>query len=81
MIRLFDSDSLPCSNERLEEGAVLLRGFATSEAPTLVGEVTRIAQGAPFRHLLTPGAWRGSRRTRDRSPLHSAGAPTSVGLT
>jgi alkylated DNA repair protein (DNA oxidative demethylase) len=57
MIPLFDSDSLPRSRERLEEGAVLLRGFATSEAPALVEEVARIAQGAPFRHLLTPGGY------------------------
>ena len=57
MIPLFDSDSLPCSHERLEEGAVLLRGFATSEAPVLVEEVARIAQVAPFRHLLTPGGY------------------------
>jgi hypothetical protein len=33
MTPLFDSESLPPSHERLEEGAVLLRGFATSEAP------------------------------------------------
>jgi len=55
MIPLFDSDSSSRSHEPLEEGALLLRGFATSEAPALVGEVARIAQGAPFRHLLTPG--------------------------
>src|SRR5713101_1877585 len=55
MIPLFDSDSAPRSPERLEEGAALLRGFATSEAPALVEEVARIAQEAPFRHLLTPG--------------------------
>jgi hypothetical protein len=38
MIPLFDNDSLPPSHELLEEGAVLLRGFATSEAPALVEE-------------------------------------------
>src|SRR6266849_9046258 len=57
MIPLFDSDSLPCSRERLEEGAVLLRGFATSEAPALLEEVARVAQAAPFRHLITPGGY------------------------
>src|SRR6266851_7956204 len=57
MIPLFDSDSSPRSPERLEEGAVLLRGFATSEAPALVEEVARIAQEAPFRHLVTPGGY------------------------
>ncbi len=58
MTPLFDSDSLPPSCERLEEGAVLLRGFATAEAPTLLEEVARIAQAAPFRHLVTPGGYR-----------------------
>jgi DNA oxidative demethylase len=57
MTFLFDSDSLPPSCERLEEGAVLLRGFATAEAPALVEEVARIALVAPFRHLLTPGGY------------------------
>jgi alkylated DNA repair protein (DNA oxidative demethylase) len=57
MTSLFDSDSLPRSSEPLEEGAVLLRGFATVEAPLLVEEVTRIAQAAAFRHLVTPGGY------------------------
>ena len=34
-----------------------MRSFAASEAPALVEEVGRIAQGAPFRHLLTPGGY------------------------
>ena len=34
---------------------MLLRGFAMSEAPALLEEVSRIAQAAPFRHLVTPG--------------------------
>lgn len=55
MIPLFDSDSLPPSLEPLEEGAVLLRRFAYSEAPVLLEEVERIAHAAPFRHLVTPG--------------------------
>src|SRR5216683_4079674 len=54
---MFDSDSLPRSHEPLEEGAVLLRSFATSEAPALLEEVARIAQAAPFRHLVTPGGY------------------------
>ncbi len=57
MTSLFDSDSLPSSREQLEEGAVLLRGFAAAEAPLLVEEVARIAQGAAFRHLVTPGGY------------------------
>jgi alkylated DNA repair dioxygenase AlkB len=57
MDTLFDSDSSPRSRERLEEGAVLLRGFATSEAPVLLEEVARIARAATFRHLTTPGGY------------------------
>jgi DNA oxidative demethylase len=57
MTPLFESDSLPRSVERLEEGAVLLRGFAISEAPALLEQVARIAQAAPFRHLVTPGGY------------------------
>ena len=55
MTPLFDSDSPP-SREPLEEGAVLLRGFATGEAD-LLAEVHRVAQAAPFRHLITPGGY------------------------
>jgi hypothetical protein len=58
MTSLLDSDSLLRSREPLEEGAVLLRGFATIEAPLLVEEVARIAQAAAFRHLIMPGVTR-----------------------
>jgi alkylated DNA repair protein (DNA oxidative demethylase) len=34
---------------------VLLRGFAVAEAPLLLEEVARVALGAAFRHLITPG--------------------------
>lgn len=44
-------------HEQLEEGAVLLRSFATDEAPALVAEAARIAQTAAFRHLVTPGGY------------------------
>jgi DNA oxidative demethylase len=56
MTPLFEDNATP-SSERLEEGAVLLRGFATAEAPALLEEVARIAQTAPFRHLVTPGGY------------------------
>ncbi len=54
---LFDGDSLSPFVERLEEGAVLLRGFAAEGASGLLEEVERIAQAAPFRHLVTPGGY------------------------
>src|SRR5271165_56301 len=57
MTPLFDSDSLPPFHEPLEEGAVLLRGFATSVAPALLEEVARVVQAAPFRYLVTPGGY------------------------
>jgi alkylated DNA repair protein (DNA oxidative demethylase) len=57
MTPLFDSSSSPGHSEQLEEGAVLLRGFAAEEAPKLVREVERIAQSSPFRHLVTPGGY------------------------
>ena len=57
MTTLFDDDSSTRPYQRLEEGAVLLRGFATSQAPALLEEVARIAQAAPFRHLVTPGGY------------------------
>src|SRR5262245_56889126 len=53
----FDSDSAPRSNERLEEGAVLLRGFAAKDSSLLLEEVARIVQVAAFRHLVTPGGY------------------------
>jgi DNA oxidative demethylase len=56
MNSLFD-DERPRVAEPLEEGAVLLRGFATGEAGELVEEVERIARDAPFRHLVTPGGY------------------------
>ena len=55
MNSLFDSEPVAPSVEQLQEGAVLLRGFVTAEAAQLMEEVTRIAQAAPFRHLVTPG--------------------------
>ncbi len=55
MLPLFESIPAARSREELEEGAVLLRGFASAEASALVSEVDRIAEQAPFRHLVTPG--------------------------
>jgi len=57
MIPLFDSNSLTRSQEHLEEGAVLLRGFAAAEAPVLVDDVAHIAETAAFRHMVTPGGY------------------------
>ncbi|MGD9600671.1 MAG: DNA oxidative demethylase AlkB [Gammaproteobacteria bacterium] len=42
----------------LADGAVVLRGYASAIADSLVAEVTRLAQRAPFRHMSTPGGQR-----------------------
>lgn len=34
-----------------------MRGFALTQAPKLVEEVSAIARAAPFRHLVTPGGY------------------------
>jgi len=57
MTPLFDDDAPPPSREPLEEGAVLLRGFASADAPALVAAIHDIAAVAPFRHLVTPGGY------------------------
>lgn len=57
MTPLFDSGILPRSQEQLEEGAMLLRGFAAVEAPMLVDQVARIAEAAAFRRMVTPGGY------------------------
>jgi alkylated DNA repair protein (DNA oxidative demethylase) len=57
MTSLFDSSLLPRSQEQLEEGAMLLRGFAAADAPALIDQVARIAQPAAFRHMVTPGGY------------------------
>jgi alkylated DNA repair protein (DNA oxidative demethylase) len=58
-MKSFDSlfSGLTPSEERLAEGAVVLRSFAVAEAPRLIKEVERIAQVAAFRHLVTPGGY------------------------
>ena len=55
MDSLFGESAL--EREQLEEGAVLLRGFARDEAAALVDEVARIERDAPARHLVTPGGY------------------------
>jgi alkylated DNA repair protein (DNA oxidative demethylase) len=54
---LFDQEPTSPGREPLEEGAVLLRGFASGDATRLLDEVARVAETAPFRHLITPGGY------------------------
>ena len=44
-------------SEPLEDGAVVLHGFANSEEPVLIECVNQIVQKAAFRHLVTPGGY------------------------
>jgi DNA oxidative demethylase len=46
------------TREVLEEGAVLLRAFASCQAAALLEAVDRVEACAPFRHLITPGGYR-----------------------
>lgn len=39
----------------LDEGAMLLGGFALDQGDELVATIGKIAEAAPFRHLVTPG--------------------------
>jgi alkylated DNA repair protein (DNA oxidative demethylase) len=55
MATLFENDPAPPSREPLEDGAVVLHGFAAAEVAALVGEIAAIAEAAPFRHLVVPG--------------------------
>jgi alkylated DNA repair protein (DNA oxidative demethylase) len=57
MSSLFDDLPSSGSVERLEEGAVLLRGYVIDKAPALVECISAVAQVAPFRHLVTPGGY------------------------
>jgi DNA oxidative demethylase len=54
---LFDSARQPAA-ERLTSGAVVLRGFALSVAPTLLADIESMCREAPFRHMETPGGFR-----------------------
>ena len=55
MASLFDDEPALPAREPLEEGAVLLRGFASAAAPRLLQDVAGVAETSPFRHLTVPG--------------------------
>ena len=46
------------SDERLAEGAFILRGFAQPETAALFAAANEIATASPFRHMVTPGGFR-----------------------
>lgn len=53
-----DQDQQGKSKESLAEGAVILRGFATSEAPELIEALQGLLGISPFRHMLVRGGRR-----------------------
>ena len=57
MTDLFAGQPTPRFNEPLEEGAVILRGFASHDADALIAGVQQVAAAAPFRHLSTRGGY------------------------
>jgi alkylated DNA repair protein (DNA oxidative demethylase) len=57
MTPLFEDDPSGPRRAPLEEGAVLLRGFASLQPAALLEEVERIAEAAPFWHLETPTSY------------------------
>ncbi|EMP57413.1 alpha-ketoglutarate-dependent dioxygenase AlkB [Marinobacter santoriniensis NKSG1] len=52
---LFDNAQPEYSQEVLEEGAILLRGFARASAQTLVAAIESVSGQAAFRYMETPG--------------------------
>jgi alkylated DNA repair protein (DNA oxidative demethylase) len=56
MDRLFESEE--GGSERIGEGAVVLHGFACGVAESLMRDLAKIAEEAPFRHMITPGGFR-----------------------
>ena len=52
------ADLFADSTKQLDEGAVLLRGFAESSASALLAGIAAVTDTAPFRHLVTPGGFR-----------------------
>lgn len=53
-----DLFTTPDTQERLDDGAWLLRGFACQAAPDLIADIGDVAAISPFRHLITPGGFR-----------------------
>ncbi|WP_374378242.1 DNA oxidative demethylase AlkB [Dongia sp.] len=46
------------AREDLDDGAVLMRGFAVDAAAALLSDIAQVSALAPFRHLVTPGGFR-----------------------
>ena len=51
-------DDVESRQEPLGPGAVILRGFATSDTAALLAALQEVSTQAPFRHMVTPGGFR-----------------------
>jgi alkylated DNA repair protein (DNA oxidative demethylase) len=57
MPSLFDHEATPFTEDWLEEGAVILRGFAAQTSAALLEGVESVASVSPFRHMVTRGGY------------------------
>jgi alkylated DNA repair protein (DNA oxidative demethylase) len=48
----------PDAKVALADGAMVLRGFVTADAPALIESLRQVAAVGPFRHMVTPGGHR-----------------------
>src|ERR1700690_3615925 len=55
---LFSGGARDLRNERLAEGAWLLRGFCLDRATAVLAAIEAVTSVAPFRHWMTPGGFR-----------------------
>ncbi len=53
----FDLFEEPAHDLPLDDGAVLLGGFARPVDAELLGALADVVRDAPFRHMVTPGGW------------------------
>lgn len=63
------TDDRRTGRELLCADAVLLRGFATQDAPAILEAVAQVAAQAPFRRMTTPGGFRMSVAMTNCGPL------------
>ncbi|CAN5391403.1 DNA oxidative demethylase AlkB [soil metagenome] len=56
-------------DEVLDEGAMLLRGFALPVADLLLRDIDAVVAQAPWRHMITPGGFRMSVAMTNTGPL------------
>jgi len=64
-----DTPAEPVPDEVLQEGAVLLRGFAQQGVASLLEGIAGMAAVSPWRHMITPGGYRMSVAMTGAGPL------------